>query len=474
MVGFQPRRWECALTTQGRMTTKTDLQAIAETHERPFLIIDKASRIVAANSAFLKAYGTSLDEVLGRTCHEVTHGNPRPCHEMGEECPVERIRATGAPHTCLHIHAHHDQGRHIHQVRVKGFPLLFEDGEPYYGELMEEIAVREEGRPDDHCMIGRSKAFLSALESMKLAAGSDAPVLIEGETGTGKELAAAFVHRNSGRARGPFLTLDCTVLTETLVESELFGHERGAFTGSVGDRQGLFKLADGGTLFLDEVGELPRQLQTKLLRVLESGEFRRVGGNRTFRTDVRILCATNRNLAEEVTAGAFREDLYYRLACLTIRLPSLRERTEDIPDLAAFLLERIPGPGGRRLRLTEDALAALQGYDFPGNVRELRNILQAAATRATGAAIDGAMIGQTLSGLPTRAVLRETPEPLPALSADGGGKEPGAALSALEALEREHVAGLLAAHGGDRHVVAEALGVSVRTVYRKLKRYGLG
>jgi PAS domain S-box-containing protein len=457
------------------MTTKTDLQAIAETHERPFLIIDKDSRIVAANSAFLKAYGTDLSEVLGRTCHDVTHGNPRPCHELGEECPIQRIRETQAPHACLHIHCHHDQGRHIHQVRVKGFPLVFEDGEPYYGELMEEIAVREESRPDDQCMIGSSKAFLAALEAMKLAAGSDAPVLIQGETGTGKELAAAFVHRNSQREQGPFLTLDCTVLTETLVESELFGHERGAFTGSVGDRQGLFKLADGGTLFLDEVGEMPKQLQTKLLRVLESGEFRRVGGSKVVRTDVRILCATNRDLAQEVKAGSFREDLYYRLACLTIRLPSLRERPQDIRDLAAFLLERIPGPGGRRLHLTEDAVGALQGYDFPGNVRELRNILQAAATHATGATVDGEMIEQTLTGLPSRTISEEGVElPAPAPQEKPGAEPRTGMHPSLQALERDHLARLLEAHRRDRRAVAEALGVSVRTVYRKLKRHGLG
>jgi transcriptional regulator with GAF, ATPase, and Fis domain len=302
-------------------------------------------------------------------------------------------------------------------------------------------------------------------------------VLIQGETGTGKELAAAFVHRNSRREPGPFLTLDCTVLTETLVESELFGHERGAFTGSVGDRQGLFKLADGGTLFLDEVGEMPKQLQTKLLRVLESGEFRRVGGNKVFRTDVRIICATNRDLAEEVKGGAFREDIYYRLACLTIRLPSLRERGEDIPDLAAFLLERIPGPGGRRLRLTPDAIVALQDYPFPGNVRELRNILQAAATRATGSTIDGTMIEQTLTGLPTRAAIRrEREETAPRVPRDAGPEpEPiSAGPASLQALERDHIARLLEAHGRDRHAVADALGVNIRTLYRKLKRYGLG
>jgi len=452
------------------MTSKADLQSIAETHERPFLIIDKDSRIVAANQAFLTAYGASLDEVLDRPCYEVTHDNPRPCHEMGEECPNQYILETGEPHTCLHIHTHYDQGRHVHHVRVKGFPLRLGDGGEYYGELFEELAVRPEDGEDRHCMVGSSKAFLASLEAMKLAARSNAPVLIQGETGTGKELAASFIHRSSPRASGPFLTLDCTVLTETLVESELFGHARGAFTGSVGERQGLFKLADGGTLFLDEIGELPKSLQIKLLRVLESGEFRRVGSDRPIRSDVRIICATNRNLAVEVQKGNFREDLYYRLACLTVNLPSLRERREDVPELAALMLKRIPRTGERVLSLTDSAAEALMGYDFPGNVRELRNILQAASAHATGSAIDRDLIERTLRGLPLASVavtLHPPSPPGPERTVANGGT------ASLQDMERAHLQRLLDLHGGDRRAMAAALGVSLRTVYRKLNRYGL-
>ncbi len=178
---------------------RKDLQSFVETHEKPFLVIDSESRIVAANAAFISAYQTSLEEVLGQNCCQVTHGSERPCYEAGEECPLQRVLETGRPHSCLHVHAHEDKGHHVHQVRVKGFPLRLADGSSYLGEVMEEIAVH----PADHdadCMIGRSPAFLAALESMQKWAKSDAPVLIQGETGTGKELAAKFIQEDRVRS----------------------------------------------------------------------------------------------------------------------------------------------------------------------------------------------------------------------------------------------------------------------------------
>jgi two-component system response regulator AtoC len=390
---------------------------------------------------------------------------------MGEECPKQYIQETGKPHTCLHVHTHYDQGRHVHQVRVKGFPLHFGQGSTYYGELFEELAVQPEGDGDRHCMVGSSKPFLGSLEAMKVAARSDAPVLIQGETGTGKELAAHFVHRNSSRATRPFLTLDCTVLTKALAESELFGHVRGAFTGSVGERQGLFKLAHGGTLFLDEIGELPKSLQSKLLRVLETGEFRRVGSDRPEQTDVRVICATNRNLALEVQHGRFREDLYYRLACLTVSLPSLRQRRGDIRALAELMLQRCMRPGEPLMTLSDGALKALAAHDYPGNVRELRNILQAVAARADGTRITRAQIEETLAGQPV-ITATATSASMVAAQQDPQPASPGRGES-LEDVERTHLQRLLNVHYGDLNAVASALGVSLRTVYRKLNRYGL-
>ncbi len=187
-------------------------------------------------------------------------------------------------------------------------------------------------------MVGEAPAFTACLQQLGLVAASEIPVLLQGETGTGKELAASYIHHGSCRKFKPFVTVDCTVLTDTLFEAEVFGHARGAFTGSVGERAGLLEQANGGTLFLDEVGELPATQQAKLLRVLETGKFRRVGGRGTRKTDIRLICASNVHLWEAVQAGRFREDLYYRIACLTIRLPSLRERMEDIQVLANTLL----------------------------------------------------------------------------------------------------------------------------------------
>ena len=449
--------------------TTIDLQAIADTHERPFLIIDSRFRVVAANRAFQDAYRVSLRQVLGQPCYQISHGRSAPCHESGEECSLKKALETGEPCSCLHVHLSRAADGRVHHVRIKGYPLRLGDEDLYLGESMEEISVRQEGCDPSDCMLGSSKTFLATLEAMRAAARSDAPVLLHGETGTGKELAAHFIHQHSRRSSGPFLTLDCPALTETLVESELFGHERGAFTGSVGDRQGLFRLADKGTLFLDEIGELARPLQTKLLRVLETGQFRRVGGNRIMRSDVRIICATNRDLENELADGEFREDLYYRLACFSIRLPSLRQRRDDIPGLARFWLRQTRRSGQRCLSLTPDALALLTGHDFPGNIRELRNILQAAAAHATGTSVDVPLIRAIMgrraegSGVRGRAV-----ESRSCLLGNAGPSGP-----APEEIEREQLSRLLKEHQGNRAAVARVLGVTERTVFRRLRRYEL-
>jgi PAS domain S-box-containing protein len=452
------------------MTTQVHLQSLAETHERPFLILDDDNRIVAANQAFLSAYGTTLAEILNRPCYEVTHHNPRPCEEMGEECPKTRVRESGEPYTCRRTHTHQDASGRLHQVQIKGFPLRLENGESYFGEQFEEISVHVREANDRQWKVGSSKAFLASLEAMTLAARSDSPVLIKGESGTGKGLGANFLHLNSLRAGGPFLSVDCTVQTEVLLESELFGHVRGAFPGSVGERPGLFALAHGGTLFLDEIGDLHEGLQTKLLRTLESGEFCRLGSDEPIPADVRIICATNRNLASAVESGEFREDLYFRLACLTVNLPSLRQRRADIPELATLLLRQIARGGDRPLSLTEDAMEALMDYDFPGNVRELRHILLAASARAAGAIIERDLIEATISGSPPVGI--ETPRqgssaPAPDEAAGSTGS------TSLRQLERAHLRQLLDLYQGNRAAVATAMGISERTLYRKLKLHNL-
>ncbi len=228
-------------------------------------------------------------------------------------------------------------------------------------------------------MVGQSPVMRQIFDSIRQVAKWDTTVLVRGESGTGKELIANAIHYNSPRASGPFVKLNCAALPETLLESELFGHEKGAFSGAVKMRKGRFELADGGTLFLDEIGEISASFQAKLLRILQEGEMERVGGTDTLTVDVRVVTATNRNLEEEVRKGNFREDLYYRLNVMPIQLPPLRERLEDIPDLARFLLQKLSQKQGRELKISDGAVRLLVGYSWPGNVRELENCLERAS-----------------------------------------------------------------------------------------------
>lgn len=245
-------------------------------------------------------------------------------------------------------------------------------------------------------IIGHSEPMLKVFDIIRQVAKWHTTVLIRGESGTGKEVVASSIHFNSACANGPFLKLNCAALPDTLLESELFGHEKGAFSGAIGQRKGRFELADNGTLFLDEIGEISASFQAKLLRVLQEGEFERVGGVRTLKVNVRIIAATNRNLEQEVAEGNFREDLYYRLNVMPINMPPLRDRIEDIPELATFLLKRISSQqGGRPLEIKESALRILMKHDWPGNVRELENRLERAAIMSQEGIIDREVIAAT-------------------------------------------------------------------------------
>ena len=325
---------------------------------------------------------------------------------------------------------------------------------------------------DDMRMIGRSPAFLNCVDNLTSAAESEAPILLFGESGVGKELAAQYIHKRSSRNTGQFVALDCAAISESLFESELFGHERGAFTGCVGRKLGLFELAHGGTLFLDELGEIPVSMQAKLLRVLESGEFRRVGGRETLKADVRLVSATNRDLLEMVDQGRFRLDLYYRISGIDIRLPPLRERLPDIPALAQAILARISQSSKVRYRLTDKAIAKLSAYDYPGNVRELRNILQKAAALSNGViGEEHILLASPRPSTPhfvnkAHNPLPEPNKPLAAVVASGA--------PSMTEVEVRYISELLEKHHGHRRTVAGILGISERTLYRKLKHYQLG
>ena len=307
-------------------------------------------------------------------------------------------------------------------------------------------------------LIGRTSGMLAVYKQIAYAADSAAPVLILGESGTGKELVARAIHGNGARASRPFVAINCGAIPETLLESELFGHTRGAFTGAVTDRKGIIEQASGGTVLLDEIGETSLALQVRLLRTIEEGEVRPVGAGRTVNVDARVISATNRDLEKEVAAQRFRQDLYYRLSVIVITVPPLRERRSDIPLLVAQFLQNASARAGRTVELAPEALDALTGHDWPGNVRELENTIERLVLFSRGSSIHA-------SDLP------------PAISAVGAStrfhQHMFADLPSLDEHERRYLLHVLHAVAGNRTRAAEVMGIDRRTLYRMAIRFGL-
>ena len=309
-------------------------------------------------------------------------------------------------------------------------------------------------------IIGTSPPMEALFDVIRQTAPTQATVLIQGASGTGKELVAQAIHHLSTRASGPFVAVHCAALSSTLLESELFGHEKGAFTGAIAQRKGRFELANGGTLFLDEISEVDLSVQVKLLRVLETRTFERVGGSQTLTTDIRVVAATNRNLKEYVAQGRFREDLYYRLNVVDIRMPSLAERQSDIPMLCAHFIREFAPKNNRQVDGIEPAaMALLQAYPWPGNVRELRNTIEKMVVLSRGALL-------TVTDVP--ANIRDGAEE--AVVAAGVPNQ----TESLEQAEKRKILSALDAAGGNRTRAAEALGISRRTLHRKLAAWGMG
>ncbi|MCO4770312.1 MAG: sigma-54-dependent Fis family transcriptional regulator [Deltaproteobacteria bacterium] len=327
-------------------------------------------------------------------------------------------------------------------------------------ELDKQVSVLRRSVVRRHGMVGDSPALHRVIEAIRRAAPTQARVLITGESGVGKELVARAIHDLSRRAAGPFNKLNCAAIPENLVESELFGHERGAFTGAERRRLGRFERADGGTLFLDEIGEMPLSLQARLLRVLQEGELERVGGSTVIPVDVRVIAATNRDLSEEIAAGRFREDLYYRLAVLPIAVPPLRSRLSDVPALATALLSGactqhdLPP-----IEWTDEALRALQRHDWPGNVRELGNLVDRLAILSRDALIRG---DDVRTALPGAAPLLGPSIP-----------EEGALYELLESFERRIIEDRIARFDGNMTQAATDLGLERSHLYKKVKRLGI-
>lgn len=313
-------------------------------------------------------------------------------------------------------------------------------------------------------MVGRAPAMIELYKEIARVSPARSTVLITGESGTGKELVARAIHTHSPRSDKPFIAVNCGALTETLLEAELFGHIRGAFTGATNDRKGLWEEAEGGTLFLDEIGETTPALQVKLLRALQEGEIKRVGSSRTTKVDARIVAATNRDLEKEVKAGTFREDLFYRLSVVTLNVPPLRDRRMDIPVLVERFLQKAAVSVGRRLRASDSALAIFVAYDWPGNVRELEAAVEYAALHARGNEIAPEDLPPKLQSTELRHRVSRSPSPLLALYAD---------LPTLDELERRYLLHVLEQVGGNRTRAAEILGIDRRTLYRMAERFGI-
>lgn len=433
------------MPTDKRFSDIKFVDELLNSYSNPTILMDRNYVIVAANEAYQKQYGFKVD---GKShCYEISHHYKKPCDLAGETCPLKLCLDSNAAQRSLHVH-HTEFGEE--HVDVQLSPIHDEQGEiEFFLETMAPVKCAST-KPQAEGLVGRSIAFNTVIEMVQRVACSDVSVLLQGESGTGKELVAEAIHKASIRAKGPFVPVDCSGLTETLFESELFGHEKGAFTGAQSRKIGLVEAASGGTLFLDETGDIPLNLQTKLLRLMETGTFRRVGGVEPLKADFRLISATHRNLRTMVDEGEFRKDLYYRISAFPLHLPALRERKEDVPLLVDSMLKRFYPE--YEIKMSDNAIKQLQHYDFPGNIRELSNIVQRATLMA-----DGEVIKK--QHLPEECVVE----------VDTKDKACFSDLITLKELEKRYLE--WATTRVDNKVeLAKKLGVSERTLYRKLEQ----
>ena len=427
----------------------TEITGVLDVIDAPAVALTPDYRILAANHAYRKTYGDGKP-LHDRTCYEVSHRYTVPCDRAGESCPLADCLRTGRKQRVLHLH-HTPRGEE--HVDVETYPVRNEQGEiSYLIEIMRETHTAS-SRVDAYSMVGRSPAFNRMLALINRVAPAETAVLLQGESGTGKELVARAIHDSSAYSDKPFVVVECSGLTESLFESELFGHERGAFTGAHAKKIGLIESVEGGTLFLDEIGDVPLTLQVKLLRLLETGTYRRVGSIEPQQARFRLISATHRNLLSKVADDSFRRDLYYRISTFPIELPPLSKRPEDLPLLIESLLSRLSPE--HQLTVAPESLVILQHYAFPGNIRELRNILE----RAMLMADDDVILPEHLPA--DVSVNKNTGKHMPL--AENGKILP------LEEIERRYLMQVMSNFSGDRDKLARTLGISKRTLFRKLQ-----
>ncbi len=422
------------------------------------ITVSKDLRITSFNRSAEKVTGYRAGEVIGKPCKRIFRS---PACEEG--CPVRQAISTGEALTGVEVEILAKDGSRV-PVSMNTALLRDENGDVVgavesFLDLSGVRKLTEElrGRYSFRNIVGRSAEIQEVFDLIRSVAATNVTVLVQGETGTGKELVAKAIHYESPRCDRRFVAVSCAALPETLLESELFGHVKGAFTGAVSDRKGRFEVADGGTLFLDEVAEIGYEIQAKLLRVLENREFERVGDSSTRRVDVRLLCATNKDLRELIRKGVFREDLYYRINVVTIDLPPLRERSGDIPLLIDHFVQRFSKETGKTVTgISPDAMDLFIDYSWPGNVRELENAIGHAFVHCRGGAI-------LPEHLPPDVV-----HGMPRVTHPAAGR-----LRSVDEMEKMLIAEALNQSGGNRTRAARKLGMSRTSLWRKIKKYGL-
>ena len=425
--------------------SQRNLSAMLEGYDCPAILVSANYEILAYNSEYRDAFG-ALELDQQPSCFSVSHGYDVPCDQAGESCPLSAALLSKRKERVLHIHQTPHGKEH---VDVEMLPI-FDDQQQllFFVELLRPIPLAS-GNVTDQKMIGRSPAFLKMLEVISRVGQSDVSVVLKGESGTGKELAARAIHMASARSGNPMVTLECSGLTDSLFESELFGHVKGAFTGAQFNKPGLIEQADGGTLFLDEVADIPMPMQVKLLRLLETGTYRPVGSAEIKNSNFRLICASHKNLAEMVDQASFRQDLFYRINVFPIHLPALAERRDDIPAITKSLIHRISPD--QTWQLTPSAMKRLSSWNYKGNIRELRNVLARATVLAEAEVIDQDIIDKCFD-IDFQANVNIELDKVD-----------------LKTSELAYLQNLMTTYG-DKVKAAQVAGISVRSLYRKLNQ----
>jgi len=458
------------------LTGERMLAAILNSVGEAVVTVDREHRIAWFNRGAEGLVGVSSAEALGKDCREILKASFGPAQH---DCPMGDLAEGGRPRTDVEGTLLRADGR-IVPISASwsffeneggdriGFVIVFRSFEE-----IERIAEERKSRFPFREIVGKTPRIRQIFELVGMIRETDSTVLLTGESGTGKGLFARAIHDLSPRREGPFVKVNCAALSETLLESEMFGHVKGAFTGAIADKTGRFEAAQGGTIFLDEIGEISPGLQVKLLRVLQDKEFERVGTSRTQRTDARVIAATNRELKAAMRDGRFREDLFYRLNVIPIAVPPLRERKEDIPLLAGAILKKLKQRGLDRVRsIAPGAMRFLIDYDWPGNIRELENVLERGVVCCRGSVLSVEDLSEEVRE-GTRVRRKGEDDAGPGWDPDAGSPEEKPAPHPVEP-ERAEILAALERHRWNRGETAASLGIDRSTLWRKMKRMGIG